>query len=102
MSNKFQPQAGMYFYAGVKPRTRLVDDDMGNVTQVVQQDCSYRGYIFYCIATDDHAVVCECVFGGSNYSPRVFVRDTFDFTPIGPDVMSKLRLHFDHKYSISL
>lgn len=97
--NKFQPHAGMYFYTAVKPITRDVDDFMGNVTQIVRQDNSYHGYVFYCIATDNHTIVCECVFGGSNYSPKVFVRGDYDFTPIGPDVMSALRSHFKHQHS---
>lgn len=97
--SKFHPQAGMYFYTAVKSYTRNVEDYMGNVVQVVQKDSSYSGYVFYCIATDDQAIVCECVFGDTNYQPRVFVRTGFEFTPIGPEVFIALRPHFKHKFS---
>jgi len=97
--SRFQPQPGMYFYTAVKSYTRDVEDFMGNVTQVVRRDGSYRGDVFYCMATDDQVLVCDRVYGGACYEPMVFVREDYEFTPIGPTVLSTLRPHFKHKWS---
>ena len=105
MTNRFEPQAGMYFYVEIKPKNRNVQNMMGDITTVVQQNNSYRGYIFYCIATDDYTIVCESVYAGlqnagHNFDKFVMVREDHKFIPVGPDVMKTLRPHFVHKHSL--
>lgn len=99
MSAKFVPQAGMYFYVAVRSFEREVDDNFGNVKTLMVQDRSYRGDVFYCMATDDSYIVAERVLGGISYEPHLFSRMDHDFDPIGPDVMRVLSQHFKHKYA---
>lgn len=100
MSAKFVPQAGMYFYVAVRPVKHDVEDAFGNVTTVVRKDGSYRGSVFYCMATDDSYIVADRVMGGyASKEPYLFSLTDYDFDPIGPDVMRAVSPYLEHKLS---
>jgi hypothetical protein len=99
MASKFNPLPGMYFYTAVNPFERSVEDMYGDVQTITTTDRSYRGDVFYCMATDDSYILAERVFGGSNYEPHMFSRGEYTFSPVGPDIMKSLNPYFKHKLS---
>lgn len=96
--SKFQPEKGLYFYCQVRPWTSEHEDPWsGEVRTRVQQDRSYQGDVFYCRATDDHAIAAERVFGGTNHGVQLFDRESYIFQPVGPEIMQVIQNQFNHK-----
>lgn len=89
--SKFTPDAGVLHYVSCKPLTRVIGDGLfGGILAepkvVEQQDRSYQGDIFRCVARDSHAIVSERLTGFMSGSRLTFVITNYEFAPVGPDV----------------
>ena len=94
--SRFVPTKGLLFYVFCRPRERVLAGKMFGPDKVImQEDVSYRGQVFECVATDDSYIVGKRLYGGysEQEKPTMFARCDVDFAPVGLDVLAVLEIN---------
>ncbi len=88
--SKFTPDPGALHYTSCKPYKKVVGgnfpfgDVLSEPKVIEQQDRSYEGDVFRCVARDDHAIVCRRLTGHDSGRMHTFVNGRYAFAPGGP------------------